>query len=150
MATPRKRPEDKLKVGRPTGYRPEFCERIIELGKDGKTVAQIAREFDVSRSTVHLWREKFPEFSDAFTRARDLALAFWEDRGADGLGLAGFNAGLYSFLMRSWFVNDFAEKKELTVTGKDGAPLIPQCGVLVVPGMAASDDEWEKSANKAK
>lgn len=39
----------------------------------------------------------------------------------------------------------FRDKVELT--GKDGSPLMPQSGVLVVPGVLSAED-WEKAASK--
>ena len=35
------------KIGRPTKYRPEMCERILELGRLGKTKEQIAVDLQI-------------------------------------------------------------------------------------------------------
>jgi transposase-like protein len=123
MATPRKRPEGKLKVGRPTDYRPEYCERVIELGRAGYSKAQMAREFDVARSTLDEWVKNFPEFSAAFMRAKDLALAEWEDKGAAGLELQGFNSSLYARIMSARFPDDYRDMRTTVLTGNNGGPI---------------------------
>lgn len=103
-----------MPAGRPTDYRPEYCERAIELGRLGKSKAQIAAEFDVSRQTLDNWIDAHPEFLDAMARARDLALAWWEDQGQGGIHLGGqFNANLWSRSMAARFPDDYTERKHL-------------------------------------
>lgn len=91
------------KGGRPTDYREDFCARVIELGREGKSKAQIAAALDVSRDTVHEWTKKHPEFSDAIKRAEELALAWWEDAGQMGMMRQGFNATAFIFQMKNRF-----------------------------------------------
>ena len=60
-----------MPTGRPTKYKPEFCDVIIELGREGKTKSHMAQALDVSRDTIHEWTRVHPEFSDAMKRAED-------------------------------------------------------------------------------
>lgn len=142
--TKRKRPEDKLKAGRPSGYKPEYCDRVIEMGRLGYTKAMMARDLDVARMTLDNWAAANPEFLDAMTRARDLALAFMEEKGLAGLDMAGFNSSLYSKLMSCMFPGDYSEHKKVEMTGKDGAPL-QTAGVMVV-GAVMTPEEWTAAA----
>lgn len=142
--TKKKNPADLKKVGRPTDYKPEYCEKIIELGRLGMSKAQMAREFDVARMTLENWAAENPKFLDALTRARDLALAQWEDRGDQGLELQGFNAGLYAKIMSSRFPGDYSDHKKVELTGKDGAPL--NSGGVFVIGGTMTPEEWEAAA----
>ena len=107
--------------GRPAEYRQEFCERIIELGKAGSTATQMACELDIAKSTLYEWAKSFPEFSVAFSRARQEAQAFWETTGMVGLQAQGFNSSLYAFMMRGMFKEDWADRKE--VSGPNGGPI---------------------------
>lgn len=57
-------------VGRPTDYKPEYCDRIKEMGKRGLHVYQIALALECSLESLYRWADKYPEFSEAFTCAR--------------------------------------------------------------------------------
>ena len=56
-------------MARPTDYQPSYCEDVIALGKQGKSKAQMAAHFDVSRQTIDNWAAANPEFLEALTRA---------------------------------------------------------------------------------
>lgn len=66
--------------GRPPKYRKEFHpEEYLRLSKSGKTLAQIAAVFDISRETVYAWAEKHKEFSDAFKKGKQLSEVWYMD-----------------------------------------------------------------------
>ena len=109
--------EEKRPVGRPSEYKAEYCDQVIELGRDGKSPAQIAAALDVARMTLYLWADAHPEFMAAFTRARDLAQAWFEDKGQEGLFLPGFNASLWSKQVSSRYPDDYTEKRQLEHSG---------------------------------
>ena len=134
--TKRKKPEDKLKAGRPTLYKSEFCDLVIKLGRLGKSKAQIAADprIDVSRNTLDSWCNENPEFLSALTRARDLALAAWEDKADEGIEGQGFNTGLWGRIMSARFPEDYREVKTSEVTGKNGKDLMPRANLLNING----------------
>jgi hypothetical protein len=104
------------KIGRPSKYDPEFCERVIALGREGKSKAQMAADLDISRDTLDQWIKIHPEFSDAIARARDAAMAWWEEQGAKGMWAGkGFNAQAWSRSMAARFPDDYREKTDLNV-----------------------------------
>lgn len=111
----------KRPVGRPSLYRPEYCERVIELGKQGCSPAEIASEFDVDRATLRNWAEENPEFLTAITRAKIHEQAWWEKAGKAGLLANKFNAQVWTKSMSARFREDYTERKELT--GADGGPV---------------------------
>lgn len=102
-----------MTAGRPTDYLPEYCERVVELGRAGKSHAQIAADLDVARMTLYRWAEAVPEFSDAITRARDLAQAWFEDKGQTGLDTSGFNASLWAKQVSCRFRDDYTDKQQI-------------------------------------
>ncbi|MGD9724506.1 MAG: helix-turn-helix domain-containing protein [Pirellulales bacterium] len=100
--------------GRPTKYKPEFCDAVIELGEQGKSRTQIARSLGVVRQTLTDWEASHPDFSDAMSIAEEYAQAWWEDRGQEGILLGKqFNGFVYSFQMKNRFRKEYAEKLDL-------------------------------------
>lgn len=110
-------------MARPSTYKPEFCEAVVEAGKQGKSIAWMAAFFDVNKDTIYEWAKVHPEFSDALTRARAHAQAWWEDRGQDGMATPGFNGSVWSRSMAARFPDDWREQKGVELTGRDGGPV---------------------------
>lgn len=90
-------------MARPTDYDPEYCERVVELGREGESVVGIAADLGVSKQTVYNWQEKHPEFLDAMTRARDLSESWWASQGKKGIWSREFNASAYRLQMMNRF-----------------------------------------------
>jgi hypothetical protein len=84
--------------GRPTKYRPEYCQQIVDYfdvphvvkGDDGAvandlpTLAGFAASIDVTRQTLLQWCTDHPEFSGAYQKAKDLAEAMWATNALQG------------------------------------------------------------------
>lgn len=73
MATPRKRPEDKKKAGRPTTYTPELASLICELvssSTHGLEKLCILHDELPPKKTVNAWRHKYPEFRAQYAQAK--------------------------------------------------------------------------------
>jgi hypothetical protein len=102
------------KVGRPTNYKPEYCQRVLDLGNQGYSLAMIIAEIGAgSRQTIENWKEAHPEFFDAITRARELALAYWERMGLANTGNRDFNSNLYRIIMAARFAADGYREKQV-------------------------------------
>lgn len=59
--------------GRPSKYKPEFCEQGAKLCKLGATDREMAEFFKVSEATFHLWKSVHPEFSESLKLAKEEA-----------------------------------------------------------------------------
>ena len=116
-------------------WRPEFAERIVELGAQGKSITQIAAALDVSRTTIFNWTtEDHPSFEqdalNAIERAKELSEAWWESIGQDNLHdwidpkgpHKRFNAKVYELNMMNRFGWGKKEKHEVeqVVVNVDG------------------------------
>ena len=77
MSTPRKRPEDKIKAGRPTKYLPKYCKTAIAMGRRGETIVHLANSLGVSKDTINEWTRVWPEFSDAMKQNKCLSEQWW-------------------------------------------------------------------------
>jgi hypothetical protein len=108
-------------MARPTSYRAEMCEQVIECGKRGKSVAWIAAELEVSKDSLYEWMKVYPEFSDAMAQSRNHSQRWWEDAGQDSMllkpGEGTFNASVWSRSMAARFPDDWREKQEIEHKG---------------------------------
>ena len=113
--------------GRPSDYRPEYCEQGIEFGKLGLSVAQMASRLDTSKQTLLRWVEANHEFRDAMEVARSHSQAWWEEMGQANLIMpkdsGSFQGSVWSRSMAARFPDDWRENKGVELTGKDGADL---------------------------
>ncbi len=105
------------RVGRPTDYAPGFCERVVELGKEGYSKAMIAGELDVVRQTLDNWAAQHPEFLDAMTCAREFSLAWWEKQGLEGIWSRDFNAQAYRLQVMNRFPDDWRDRQQVELKG---------------------------------
>lgn len=121
--------------GRPSLYNHTFCDRIQELARDGMGPTEMAVELGVHRDSLYEWAKVHPEFSDAFTRARQICQAWWEKQGRLGLTLQGFNASLWSKNMACRFREEWTEQTKTELTGANGTPLFSRVEIVAVePG----------------
>lgn len=112
-----------MPAGHPTDYDPAFCEKVIEWGKQGKSLTWMAAALDVVKQSIYNWMETHPEFLDAMTRARHYSQAYWEDQGQEGMWADKFNGSVWSRSMSARFPEDWREKSETALTGANGGPL---------------------------
>lgn len=60
-------------VGRPSKYRPEFCEMAYKFCLMGATDKRLAELLDVSERSINEWKEVHPEFSQSIANGREIA-----------------------------------------------------------------------------
>lgn len=63
--------EKKRKVGRPSLYKPEYCELARKYCLLGARNEDLARSFEVSIATIDKWISEIPEFSGAVKDGRE-------------------------------------------------------------------------------
>ena len=128
--------EEKRPVGRPSTYDPAYCERVIELGRLGKSIEQICSNLNTPVRTLYEWRDRNAEFSQALEYAKELEQAWWEEQAhlymleqKDGPKL---NASLWSRSMAARFPKKYRESVKQEITGAEGAPLLTGIQVTFV------------------
>ncbi len=52
-------------IGRPTKYRPEYCDAVVDYMSQGYSKTAFAGKIGVSRETLYEWSKEHPEFSYA-------------------------------------------------------------------------------------
>ena len=114
-----------MSAGRPSEYDPAYCERIIELGEGGASIAEMAYELGCCKNTLTAWANANEEFLNAFTRAKMASQVWWERKGRAGMEKSGseFQGNIWSRNMAARFPDDWREVKGAEITGKNGAPI---------------------------
>lgn len=124
-----------MAAGRPSDYDPALCEKVIELGRDGMSVVEMAAEIGVARATLETnWPAAHPEFLEAFTRAKLLSQAWWERQGRQNLATPGFQASLYGRSMAARFPADWREVKGTELSAPGGGPVETVTRIEIVAG----------------
>lgn len=133
--TPARKTGDKEKpegyvFGRPTNYRPEYCQAIIDyfadptswvINTDAKgsskaipsskipTIARWCHGIGVSTRTLDDWQSRYPEFSEAYQMARELQQSFVIELGAAGIGTSLL--GAFMQVKHDWKVEKEVEEE---------------------------------------
>ena len=119
---------EKRPVGRPSLYKPEYCEEVIALGKIGKSVEAIGAILGVGTKTLYNWRDENPEFLHALDMAKEFELQWWEDIAqthmVENKESDKLNASIWSRSMAARFPKKYRESVKQEITGADGAPLL--------------------------
>ena len=115
-------------VGRPTKYDPSLCDKVVELGRLGKSVEQIACELGFSTRVLFKWRDEYEEFMHAMADAKEYEQVWWESIAQTHMieeqGAAKLNASIWSRSMAARFPKKYRESTKTEITGADGAPLL--------------------------
>jgi transposase len=128
--------EEKRPVGRPTKYDPAFCEQVVELGRIGKSIEQIAANLGVSTRVLFDWRDKHENFLHALEYAKELELDWWETVGQTHMieekESAKLNASIWSRSMAARFPKKYRESTKQEIVGAEGGPLLAGIQVTFV------------------
>lgn len=113
------------RTGRPSMFKPEYCEVVEDLGEMGLTPVEMAVKIGVLKSTLKKWALDFEIFAESFARAREASEAYHAEKYRLGCNLPAqlFNAAAYRSFMAAVF-EDWREISRQELTGKDGAPLM--------------------------
>ena len=157
--------DDPVREGRPTKYKPEYCQEIIEFfsippsrevevvqydksGNDHVTYqtkanpipffAAFARKIGVNDDTIVEWEKVHPEFSAAYKKAKELQKEFLIENGLAGL----YNATFAIFTAKN--ITDMRDVRDFNnnVILKDGE-VTRERAKEILAELAASDDSSE-------
>jgi hypothetical protein len=126
----------KRPVGRPTLYDPALCDKVIELGKLGKSIEQIASILGFSLRTFYIWRDAYEEFLHAMEDAKQYEQFWWEEQAqaylVENRDSDKINTTMWSRSMGARFPKKYRESTKTELTGVDGAPLLSGIQVTFV------------------
>lgn len=128
-----------MPAGRPSKYKPEYCDLVVEHGAEGCSPEEISAKIGVPRRTMQSWAEQHPEFSAALERAKELEHAWWEGVGKRALFADKFQQQVWAKSMQARFRDKYTEKQQVEHSGPNGAPLPPM--QIIVNGAVPKIDE---------
>jgi len=121
-----------MAAGRPTTYKPEYCDLVIQMLSEGASFTEFRAAIGgVSRQTLSNWRDQNPEFFDAYNKAEALGQAYWEKRLRTEIM---FDNKANAALVKLYFANRFNwhDKQQTDHTSSDGT-MKPTVIELVAP-----------------
>lgn len=133
--------------GRPTSFKPEYVKQAAKLAKLGATDIEIADFFNVSEQTINSWKNQFPEFLESLKAGKEesdqrverslyrRALGYEHDTvkifcSKDGdvtqvpyREIVPPDTTACIFWLKNRKKDEWRDKVEQEVTGKDGGPI---------------------------
>lgn len=107
-------------VGRPSKYRPEYCDIVESLGRKGKSIAEMAAILNVDRASLYRWADSHDDFAQSLARAKTFEQAWWEEEARRNLSVPGFQVKLWRRIMAARFKGDYARRKSHGVRTTSG------------------------------
>lgn len=111
-----------MAFGRPSEYKPEYCDRLLEMGEQGMSKAEMAAELGIAYDTFNRWQNERADFSASVKEAVRRSQAWWEKQGriATFGGVEGFNATSYIFQMKNRFREEWNDTIRQDHSGEIG------------------------------
>ena len=92
-----------MPAGRPTKYKPEYCDLVIDLMKQGASMQEVALEIEVNIDTLYEWIKVHDTFSEAIKRGKSFSEGWWMKKGRISLNNGSFNSTLWYMNMKNRF-----------------------------------------------
>jgi hypothetical protein len=121
-------------VGRPTLYKPEYCDLLLQDMKEGFSLLAFAGLIGVCRDTLTEWVNVHPEFAHAVRCGKAVQVRKWETRGmrvAEGKGGVGA-ASMVQFGLCNLGDGEWRNKQDHTFANPDGTNMENKT-VIVLP-----------------
>lgn len=105
-------------TGRPTDYRPEYCQMLIDHMSDGYSFETFAPKAKVSVKSIYNWVDQHPAFLQAKKDGKSASRLFWESLGVDAAKgkIENFSAACWIFNMKNRF--QWSDRKEVKMKAK--------------------------------
>ena len=110
-------------LGRPSKYRPEMCEKVVDLMAKGYSKIMVAAELDIDQDTLHRWckDEDKKDFYDAIKKGVSLSQAWWERQGLEALRDKDFSYTGWYMNMKNRF--KWSDNQNVNVGGQEDNPI---------------------------
>ena len=102
-------PHEATRVGRPSNYKPEYAQTVLDDAALGHTLGATCAVIGCSRQTLLEWAASHPEMGDAIARAKQIRQRFYEGhvidiarRGGDSTRMSAIKLGLLNVGGEDW------------------------------------------------
>ncbi|MBP6768802.1 MAG: hypothetical protein KA171_13565 [Reyranella sp.] len=112
--------------GRPTLYRRESCNQIVEAMATGLSAEAAAARIGISARSLFYWQRQHPEFLQAIQEGRQKCLLFWEERALEMAAGAPGNNQIVVLALKNRSRAAYGwhhDAQRLEHSGPNGAPL---------------------------
>ena len=98
------------KRGRPVKFKPETCQILIDVFENGGHIAHFCREVGICEKTFYNWVRDHEEIAQAYSTAKTISKAFYEDIGLRGMmgKIKGFNFNSWAMIMNNKFKDEYS------------------------------------------
>lgn len=104
-----------MSAGRPTKYKPAYCNEAIETMGTGLSLTAFAGVIGVARSTINEWMGEHPEFSEAVKVGQAKRVQYLERTMLDGD--AGPRVTARIFALKNADPEEWRDKREVEHSG---------------------------------
>lgn len=92
-------------------FKPEMCEKLIELGQSGASQKMMFSALGISSSAAQRFKKDHPAFAEALDRAITESQAYWERLILENVNNKNFNARLVEIALRGQFGETYREDR---------------------------------------
>lgn len=96
-------------------FKPEMCNRMIDMGKEGASQKMIWSEIGINKDVAKTWCKNHPDFADALETAKTHSQAYWEREILANVNNKGFNSRLAEIALRGQFQEDYRETRDTKI-----------------------------------
>lgn len=111
-------------MSRPSKYKEEYKDQVIELMKEGCSISEICLELDICRQTFYNWCDENKEFLDTKKKGEGFSEGWWMKQGRKNLQNKEFNYTGWYMNMKNRFGWADKTQNDHTTNGKDIQPSI--------------------------
>ena len=140
--------ETERPIGRPTLYRPELCDQIIEAMGEGLSVEAAAAKVGISVRSLYYWQQEHPEFMQSIQEGRIRALLWWEERALEMAQGKPGSAQIVSLGLRnrSRSASGWVDTNKVELSGPNGGPMQHEVGPSLDLKVLSDDELAELEA----
>lgn len=112
--------------GRPTLYRRECCDLIVDAMATGLSAEAAAARIGISARSLFYWQRQHPEFLQAIQEGRQKCLLFWEERALEMAGGSPGNSQIVILALKNRSRAAYGwhhDSQRVEHSGPDGAPV---------------------------
>jgi len=102
-------------MSRPTKYKEEFNNKVVEYMKQGYSIAEVCLELDICKQTFYNWCEENKVFLDSKKKGVDFSEGWWMKQGRENLQNKEFSFTGWYMNMKNRF--KWTDRQETTLEG---------------------------------